>query len=202
MTRDEELYDRMVAGETYRPEGPAFRNRYNRAMDLQDEFNSLPSKDSAGRYRVLSELFGHVGENVEVRSPIYTDYGEHVSIGSRTFINFDCIFLDVCPITIGENCQIAPRVQFLTAQHPLEPTPRSQGWESGAPITIGNNVWIGAGTLVLPGVTIGDNSVIGAGSVVSRDIPANSVAVGSPARKTRDLPDDIEATDIVPAHLW
>ncbi|QRV01733.1 sugar O-acetyltransferase [Arcanobacterium phocisimile] len=201
MTRDEELYARMLNGELYKPEGAKFHEIHDRAMAYQDEFNSLPSADWDAHYRVLTRWLGEVGEGVIVRAPLHVDYGIHTSIGARTFVNYDCIFLDVAPITIGENCQIAPRVQLLTAWHPLEPTLRSEGWEGGSPIVVGNNVWLGAGVMVLPGVRIGDNSIIGAGSVVTKDIPANTIAVGSPARVVKELPSDASARDVIPPHL-
>ncbi|USR78986.1 sugar O-acetyltransferase [Arcanobacterium pinnipediorum] len=201
MKRDEELYDRMINGQLYTPQGPKFQEIHARAMKYQDEFNSLPAADWDAHYAVLTHWLGEVGEGVIVRAPLRVDYGIHTSIGAGTFVNYDCIFLDVAPITIGKNCQIAPRVQLLTAWHPLEPTLRSQGWEGGSPIHIGDNVWLGAGVIVLPGVTIGDNTVIGAGSVVTKDIPANVVALGSPAQVVKKLPADQCATDVIPPHL-
>ncbi|SDU79664.1 maltose O-acetyltransferase [Arcanobacterium phocae] len=201
MTRDEELYQRMLNGELYKPEGTQFQEIHSHAMVCQDEFNALPSADWDAHYAVLTRWLGRVGDGVIVRAPLRVDYGKHVTIGDGTFVNYDCIFLDVAPIAIGKNCQIAPRVQLLTAWHPLEPTLRSEGWEGGSPIVVGNNVWLGAGVMVLPGVSIGDNSVIGAGSVVTRDIPANTVAVGSPAHVVKELPTDVSARDVIPSHL-
>ncbi|QJC22713.1 sugar O-acetyltransferase [Arcanobacterium buesumense] len=191
----------MLNGELYKPEGQKFQEIHRHAMACQDEFNALPSADWDAHYQVLTCWLGSVGEGVIVRAPLRVDYGQHVRIGDGTFINYDCIFLDVAPITIGKNCQIAPQVQLLTAWHPLESTLRCEGWEGGSPIVVGDNVWLGAGVMVLPGVTIGDNSVIGAGSVVTKDIPANMIAVGSPARVCKALPADKSASDIVPAHL-
>src|SRR5581483_1565942 len=115
------------------------------------------------------------------------DYGAHISIGAGTFVNYDCIMLDVMPIRIGSACQLATRVQLLTATHPVAPEPRRLGWEYGAPITIGDNVWLGGGVIVCPGVTIGDDTVVGAGSVVTRDLPAGVVAFGAPARVHREI---------------
>jgi maltose O-acetyltransferase len=118
---------------------------------------------------------------------VHVDYGENLHVGARTFINFNLIALDVAPITIGEDCQIGPNVQLLTPSHPVEPQARRDKLESARPISIGDNVWLGGGVIVCPGVTIGDNSVIGAGSVVTRDIPANVVAAGNPARVLREI---------------
>lgn len=118
---------------------------------------------------------------------MYVDYGTRISIGARTFINVGFTSADVAPIVIGEDCQIGPHVQLLTPTHPLAPQPRKDKVESASPITLGDNVWLGGGVIICPGVSIGDNSVIGAGSVVTRDIPANVVAVGNPARVLREV---------------
>ncbi len=136
---------------------------------------------------VLAELLGSVGEDVEIRPPLYVDYGSNITVGARTFVNYHLTALDVAAITIGEDCQIGPNVQLLTPTHPVEPGPRRDKLEAARPITIGDNVWIGGGAIVCPGVTIGDNTVIGAGAVVTKDIPANVVAVGNPARPVRTL---------------
>jgi maltose O-acetyltransferase len=118
------------------------------------------------------------------------DYGENISFGARSFANYNLVALDVAPIRIGEDCQIGPNVQLLTPTHPVDPQPRRDKLEAARPITIGDNVWIGGGVIVCPGVTIGDNSVIGAGAVVTKDIPANVVAVGNPARVIRTIEDE------------
>ncbi|WP_394263436.1 sugar O-acetyltransferase [Trueperella sp.] len=199
--RSEELFERMLSGELYQASGPVFERAFERSMRLQDELNSAPSGDGEAIARIARDLFGTFGDGAAIRPPVYLDYGAHTHIGEGTFVNFDCVFLDVADIRIGKNCQIAPRVQLLTAEHPLEPTPRKDGWESGRPIEIGDNVWLGAGVIVLPGVTIGENSVVGAGSVVTKDLPANVVAVGSPARLIRNVPDDVATADVVPNHL-
>ena len=138
---------------------------------------------------VVSSMIGRPLSRAEavVRPPFRCDYGYQTSIGARTFVNWGLIALDVAPITIGEDVQIGPNVQLLTATHPLEPGPRRQKWESSKPIAIGNNVWLGGGVIVCPGVTIGENTVVGAGAVVVKDLPANVVAVGNPARILRSL---------------
>ena len=134
-----------------------------------------------------AELLGSLGEQAHVRPPLFVDYGSNITIGARTFVNFNLTALDVAAITIGEDCQIGPNVQLLTPTHPLEPHPRRDKLEAARPIGIGDNVWLGGGAIVLPGVRIGDDSVIGAGSVVTKDVPAGVVAVGSPARVVRTL---------------
>jgi maltose O-acetyltransferase len=132
-----------------------------------------------------------------VRPGFRCDYGSHITIGARTFVNYDCVMLDVAAITIGASCQIATCVQLLTATHPVDPGPRRAGWESGAPIVLGDNVWLGGGVIVCPGVTIGDDTVVGAGAVVTRDLPPGVVAVGIPARVLREIGegDRVEVPD-------
>jgi maltose O-acetyltransferase len=122
-----------------------------------------------------------------VRAPFYVDYGEYLTIGPRTFVNFGLVALDGAGISIGADCQIGPNVQLLTALHPTEPGPRRDKLGSARPIAIGDNVWLGGGAIVLPGVTVGDDSVIGAGSVVTKDVPAGVIVVGNPARVLRSL---------------
>ena len=147
-----------------------------------ERFNATRASEQELRDRLLRELLGEVGEGVVVRPPLWIDYGTHISIGARTFVNYDCVMLDVAPIRIGAACQLATRVQLLTATHPIDPEPRRLGWEAAEPITIEDNVWLGGGAIVCPGVTIGENTVVGAGAVVTRDLPAGVVAVGSPAQ--------------------
>ena len=179
--------ERMLAGDHYIAEDPDLRRESNRAAVLTAQFNATVGDDHAGRDRILRELLGSVGPEAVVRPPFRCDYGYQTSIGARTFVNWGLIALDVAPITIGEDVQIGPNVQLLTATHPLEPGPRRQKWESSKPIAIGNNVWLGGGVIVCPGVTIGENTVVGAGAVVVKDLPANVVAVGNPARILRSL---------------
>jgi maltose O-acetyltransferase len=124
---------------------------------------------------------------VVVKPPFRCDYGSYITIGEGTFVNYDCVMLDVAPIRIGAACQLATCVQLLTATHPIDPHARRLGWEYGAPITIGDNVWLGGGVIVCPGVTIGDDTVVGAGAVVTRDLPAGVVAFGNPAKPFREI---------------
>lgn len=181
------MRQRMLDGDLYRAEGPELAEAHHRAMELQARYNATAATDADGRRQLLEELLGEVGEDVVVRPPLYVDYGERLSIGAGTFVNFNLTALDVAPISIGRDCQIATDVQLLTAEHPLDPDTRRRGWESARPIVLGDNVWLGGGVIVLPGVSIGGNTVVGAGSVVTRDLPANTVAVGSPARVVRTL---------------
>jgi len=179
------MRDRMLAGDLYLADDPDLREAMLRAMDLMDAFNSTPARNPDEQRRLLTELLGAIGEDTYIRPPLRVDYGSHIRIGARTFANFGLIALDVADITIGDDVQIGTNVQLLTPTHPVDPEPRRQKWEAAKPIAIGDNVWLGSGAIVLPGVTIGENTVVGAGAVVTRDLPANVVAVGNPARVVR-----------------
>ncbi|HEX7276514.1 MAG TPA: sugar O-acetyltransferase [Acidimicrobiales bacterium] len=179
--------ERMLAGELYIADDPELAADSLRAMALLEAYNRSPAADPAGRRRMLEELLAAFGEGSEIRPPLYCDYGSNLRIGARTFVNFGLTALDVAPITIGDDVQIASHVQLLTPTHPTAPGPRRDKWEAARPITIGDNVWLGGGVIVLPGVTIGENTVVGAGAVVTRDLPAGVVAVGNPARVVRQL---------------
>ncbi|WP_437314948.1 sugar O-acetyltransferase [Sorangium sp. So ce385] len=180
------MRERMLAGDLYTGD-PELAELSAAALDLMAAYNATSARQRPLRRQLLEQLLGSIGEGTEIRPPFYVDYGAHITIGARCFANFGLVALDVAPITIGDDVQIGPNVQLLTPTHPLDPEPRRQKWEAAKPITIGNNVWLGGGAIVLPGVTIGDNTVVGAGSVVTRDLPANVVAVGNPARVIRSL---------------
>ena len=182
-----EMKERMLRGELYIADDPDLRADNARAQRLLDRYNATANDEQDERDRILRELLGAVGEGVVVKPSFRCDYGSYIAIGAGTFVNYDCVMLDVAPITIGATCQLAPRVQLLTATHPIDPQARRDQWESGAPITLGDNVWLGGGVIVGPGVTIGDDTVVGAGSVVTRDLPAGVVAVGVPARVQREI---------------
>ena len=154
---------------------------------LTKEFNDSSPADPEKRRRILTDLLGSFGEDSEIRPPFYCDYGYQTHVGAGTFANFGLVALDVATITIGDDVQIGPYVQLLTATHPLEPEPRRAGWESAEPIAVADNVWLGGGAIVCPGVSIGENTVVGAGAVVTRDLPGGVVAAGVPARVIREL---------------
>lgn len=177
----------MLAGELYNALDPALTEERAHARDLVRTYNGLPETEPAARRATLEALLGHVGARVEVVPPVQVDYGTHVSLGDGVFLNFNCVLLDTCPIRIGAGTLVGPGVQFYAATHPTRPDVRRQGLELGAPITVGENVWIGGGAILLAGVTIGDDSVIGAGSVVTKDVPAGVVAVGNPCQVVRAL---------------
>lgn len=178
---------RMLAGDPYIADDPDSGARHRRAVRLADAYHRAVVADDAAAVSWLRELLGTLGEGASVTPPLFVDYGEHITIGARTFVNYNLTALDVAPISIGEDCQIGPNVQLLTPTHPIDPQSRRDKVESAKPIVLGDNVWLGGGVIVCPGVTIGDNSVIGAGSVVTRDVPPDVVAVGNPARVLRSV---------------
>ncbi len=190
--------ERMLRGEPYNSRDPDLLALAHRARRLCATFAALPSTDSLQRTAILQELLGSVGDDVWIEPPFFCDYGAHITIGNRSFINVNCVLLDSAVIRVGNNTLLAPGVQLLTATHPVReqerivaPADRKAGEAayrtSARPITIGNNVWIGANTVVLPGVDIGDNTVIGAGSVVTSNIPSDVLAFGQPCRVQRSF---------------
>ena len=182
-----QMKDRMLRGELYNGADAEMTADFARAQDLLYRFNGSAPAEQAERDAILAELLGSLGDGVHIRPPFHLEYGTRVSVGAGTFVNFGCVMLDVVAITIGAACQVATRVQFLTATHPIHPEPRRLGWESGEPIVVGDNVWLGGGAILCPGVTIGDDTVVGAGAVVTRDLPAGVIAVGTPARILREI---------------
>jgi maltose O-acetyltransferase len=187
VTIEKSMRERMLAGELYIADDPQLGRDLARAQALSHRYNTMDPTDGAGRRAVLTNLLGSLGEGSEIRPPFYCDYGYQTFIGARTFANFGLVCLDVARVTIGDDVQIGPNVQLLTPTHPVEPGPRREKWEAARPIVIGDNVWLGGGVIVCPGVTIGPNTVVGAGAVVTRDLPADVVAVGNPARVIRQL---------------
>jgi maltose O-acetyltransferase len=181
-----EMRERMLRGELYIADDSDNAAEFARVQELLASFNGLPPGAGDEREALLRGMLRHVGEGVVVRSPFFCEYGA-IRIGDGTFINVDAVMLDVMPITIGAACQIGTRVQLLTASHPVDPEPRRRGWEYGQAIILADNVWLGGGAIVCPGVSIGEDTVVGAGAVVSRDLPAGVVAAGVPARILREI---------------
>ncbi|WP_044339407.1 sugar O-acetyltransferase [Rossellomorea aquimaris] len=188
--------EKMLNGEYYNARDPELMEMAQKARALMDKFNFSQPDQAETKQEILTELLESMGENVWVEKPFYCDYGQNISIGKNTFINFNCTILDTNKVTIGENVLIAPNVQIYSATHPLQASERinlHHGPDEAPyrtltkPISIGDNVWIGGNSVILPGVTIGNNAVIGAGSVVTKSIPENSVAVGNPCRVVRDI---------------
>lgn len=192
--------EKMLAGEPYDCADPELLTRWHRAKDLIRELSAADTRNKILIDRILTELLGSREQNLAIVPPFFCDYGNNIFIGNNTEINHNCVFLDCNTITIGCNVLIAPSVQLYTAFHPIKANeriiaPKEGDTQNGmnfcltksAPIVIGNNVWIGGGSIVLPGVTIGENAVIGAGSVVTHDIPADVVAYGNPCRIVRKI---------------
>ena len=186
----------MLAGLLYDCGDKELMDQWYLAKRLTQEYNTIDAADLAARKRILIELLGGMGNDPWITPPFFVDYGNNIYLGNNCEINMNCTFLDTNRITIGDNALIAPNVQIYTAFHPTNVRERfGEPREDGsfafcktqtAPVTIGNNVWIGGGSIILPGVTIGDNVVIGAGSVVTKDIPSNKIAFGNPCRVYRD----------------
>ncbi|MFH5821554.1 sugar O-acetyltransferase [Georgenia sp. AZ-5] len=193
------MRERMLAGDLYIFGGPELAEANAAALDLMAAYNATTPRQEPLRRVLLEQLLGSVAEDTAIRPPLYVDYGSQIRIGARCFANFGLVALDVAPITIGDDVQIGPNVQLLTPLHPVEPGPRRDKWEAARPITIGDNVWLGGGVIVLPGVTIGANTVVGAGAVVTKDLPANVVAVGNPARVGRSIEEPAGRDEAVAA---
>ena len=188
--------EKMLAGELYDCGDIELLERWHKAKNLVRDYNLIDSEKLDEKEKVLSELLGGKGKNLWITAPFYVDYGNNIYFGNNCEINMNCTFLDDNKIIIGDNALIAPNVQIYTAFHPTNAVERfgipkdDVSFEfcktQTAPVIIGNNVWIGGGAIILPGVTIGDNVVIGAGSVVTKDIPSNKIAYGNPCRIIRD----------------
>ena len=188
--------EKMLAGQLYDCGDAELLEQWHKAKDLVRDYNQTDSKAAEEKKRILQELLGGSGENLWITAPFYVDYGNNIYFGNNCEINMNCTFLDDNKIVIGNNSLIAPNVQIYTAFHPTNAADRfGEPKEDGsfefcktqtAPVVIGENVWIGGGAIIMPGVTIGDNVVIGAGSVVTRDIPSNVIAYGSPCRVMRE----------------
>lgn len=179
--------ERMLAGDFYIADDPENARLHQRGVRLADAYHRADVSGDPGAREILADLLGTLGEGSHINPPLFVDYGENIHVGAGSFVNYNLTALDVATITIGEDCQIGPNVQLLTPTHPIDPRPRRDKLEAAEPITIEDNVWLGGGVIVCPGVTIGENSVIGAGSVVTKNIPANVVAVGNPARVIRTI---------------
>lgn len=173
---------------------PAFEAEIKKGKDKCYKYNQLNPNDREEQQKILSQLLGHMGENVIITPPFWCDYGYNICVGNYFYSNHNLIITDGAKVTFGDNVFIAPNCCFTTAEHAIDPDMRKAGIEIAKPITIGNNVWIGAGSTILAGVTIGDNAVIGAGRVVTKSIPENVVAVGVPCKVKRKITDEDKYT--------
>lgn len=162
----------------------------NKAKDLCFEFNNCMPSDAERQKEIIRKLFGNTKENYFITAPFWCDYGYNISIGDNFYTNHNCVILDGAKVSFGDNVFIAPNCCFSTAGHPIDAEQRNSGLEIALPITVGNNVWFGAGVIILPGVAIGDNVVIGAGSVVTKDVPSNAIAFGNPCKVQREITEE------------
>lgn len=174
--------EKMLDGELYLATDKELDEMHFQARRLLHDFNVSAPERVKQRQEIISRLFGKIGANFTIGPPFYCDYGCHIFAGDNLYINYDCTILDCNHVHLGDNVLIAPKVQIYTAHHPTNPETRLTGLELASPITVGNNVWLGGGVIVCPGVNIGNNVTIGAGSVVTKDIPNDVVAVGNPCR--------------------
>ena len=179
--------ERMLSGQLYDAGDETLTAARGRAKRLTWRYHQLDPTDWDSRTQILQELLGHLGEDSWIEPPFRCDYGTQISIGDHFFANYDCIFLDVAPITIGNRVMFGPRVCLYTAGHPLDAATRNTGLEFGKPIAIGVAVWLGGNVVVLPGVTIGAGTVVAAGSVVRRDLPPHVLAAGNPCQVLRPI---------------
>lgn len=180
----------MLSGQLYNAGDVELFKERLQAKKLIRLFNSASDEQIDYRLDIIKKLFKKTGNNVYIEPPFRCDYGYNIVVGNNFYANYDCIILDVCDIIIGDNVFFAPRVCLFSASHPVDAAIRNSQLEYGQPITIGNNVWIGGGTIVNPGVKIGDNSIIGSGSVVTKNIPPNVIAAGNPCRILRKITNE------------
>ena len=179
--------EKMLAGDMYDPADPELTIERGTARLKTRLFNETLEYETDKRVRILKDLFGSTGKTLYAEPTFRCDYGYNIHVGENFFANFDCVILDVCEVRIGDNCFMAPGVHLYTATHPIHPTERNTMREFGKPITIGDNVWIGGRAIINPGVMIGDNVVVASGSVVTKDVPANVIVGGNPARVIKKI---------------
>ncbi len=180
--------EKMTSGDLYLPDGEEIMSEQLQCLDKQYDYNQTRPTELEKREALLKEMFAEIGENCYIEPPLHANWGgKHCHFGKNVYANFNLTLVDDSHIYIGDYTMIAPNVVIATAGHPILPELREKAYQYNMPVHIGRNCWIGAGALIMPGVTIGDNTVIGAGSVVTKDIPANVVAVGNPCRVLREI---------------
>lgn len=180
--------EKMLAGMLYLHTDPELAEGHKRALELTYAYNHTKPEEEEKRQEILHTLI-EAKDKVFIEQNFRCDYGFNIHVGNNFYANYDCTILDVCEVTIGDDVLLAPGVHIYTATHPVDPELRRSGQEFGKPVAIGSNVWIGGGTVICPGVTIGDNCVIGAGSVVTKDVPADTIVAGNPARIIKSVFD-------------
>lgn len=181
------LDDKLRSGELYSCIDPELQQRQQECLEVLYDYNHSRPGETKRRVELLNKLLANMGENCYIEPPLHANWGCHAHLGNNVYANFNLTLVDDTDIYIGDSVMLGPNVVLATAGHPVDPELRRLVYQFNQPIHIGNNVWLGAGVIVLPGVTIGDNSVVGAGSVVTKDIPANVVAVGNPCRILREI---------------
>lgn len=181
------IREKTQSGELYLPSDETILKEQYARLEILYDFNATRPSELEKREEILRRLFAEIGEDCYIEPPLHANWGSHTHFGNHVYANFNLTLVDDGDIFVGDNVMFGPNVTLATAGHPVEPERRRLGMQFNIPIHIGNNVWIGAGSIVLPGVTIGDNTVIGAGSVVTKDIPAGVVAVGNPCRILREI---------------
>lgn len=187
--------EKMTQGLLYDAADPELRQDRIKAQHITKEYNDTKKEDKQIRYQLLKKLFSHMGKHCSIEPTFHCDYGYNISVGENFYMNYDCILLDICPITIGDNCMIAPGVHIYSATHPIPYRERNEQiinnvsvcLELGKPVTIGHNVWIGGRAVILPGVTIGNGAVIAAGAVITKNVPANTIYGGNPAQLIKNI---------------
>ena len=178
---------KMISGEMYDPSDKELREDRLNARRLDRLYNQTDENDREKRSEMIKKIFGTTGKTIHVESSFRFDYGYNIHVGENFYANFDCVMLDVCPITIGDNCMLAPGVHIYAASHPLDSVERNSGKECGKPVKIGDNVWIGGRAVINPGVTIGNNVVVASGAVVTKDVPDNTLVGGNPAKVIKNI---------------
>jgi maltose O-acetyltransferase len=179
--------EKMLSGQLYNANDKTLSDERHRARLLFQKINRMSEDDKEERNQLFKELFGKAGKNFWMEPPFYCDYGYNIKLGNKVFMNFNCCILDVAEVTIGDCAFFGPNVQIYTATHPMDAKTRNSMLEAGKPITIGNNVWVGGGAIICPGVTIGNGVVVGAGAVVTKDIPDNVFVGGNPAKIIKEI---------------
>lgn len=172
----------MLSGRLFNAGDPLLVSELHRARLLFQEINQLNEEHKERRNELFYELFGEAGDNLVIEPPFYCDFGYNIHLGHQVYINFNCCILDVREVTIGNNAFLGPNVQIYAATHPLDAKTRAKQLEYAKPVTIGDDVWIGGGAIICPGITIGNGVVVGAGAVVTKDVPDHVVVAGNPAR--------------------
>ena len=182
--------EKALRGDVFKAGDPVLKQERNHAKELCFQLNQCVHTDTAKRTEIIRMLIGTINGKFEIMSPFYCDYGKRITLGNNFFSNYNCKILDGAEVVFGDDVRIGPDCTFCTPNHAMQAQMRKEGYMIFKPIRVGNNVWFGAGVLVLPGVTIGDNSVIGAGSVVTKDIPAGVFAAGNPCKVIRTLEEE------------